>query len=169
MATELKNINLTPHVQHLPLRQVLFGDFKSLGGELPIKGGWGYSIEDSIIIDKKDCTVSEILPFDGVGIEYIIVEKRIYEELIIFRGTGDKHSGIKWKLEKQKTLQIEGRIYDHLTFEVTCFRDDDFEWLKQDVQLNSSNPNFSVDHSKKREEFQCYYTTEYFFDITSFY
>jgi hypothetical protein len=31
----------------------LVGHFKSLGRELPIRGGWGYGIEDAIIIDKN--------------------------------------------------------------------------------------------------------------------
>jgi hypothetical protein len=35
-------------------RQIIFEDFKI---DLPISGGWGYSIETACIIDKNDSTV----------------------------------------------------------------------------------------------------------------
>ena len=79
-------------------RQIIFEDYKSLDGELPIAGGWGYTQADAAIIDKNDPVVIEGLPFDGVGIEYIFVEKRIYEELIIFKLLGEPYAGIRWHL-----------------------------------------------------------------------
>ncbi len=54
-----------------PLKQVLIEDFKSLGSKMPIKGGWGYTQEEAIIIDKNDPDNNAIL-FDGVGLEYHI-------------------------------------------------------------------------------------------------
>jgi hypothetical protein len=42
--------------------------------EMPIKGGWGYTKEDAIIIDKNDPVVPKELPFDGIGLEYEIVK-----------------------------------------------------------------------------------------------
>lgn len=65
--------------------------FKSIS-ELPIWGGWGYTREDAVIIDRDDPIVSPDRPFDGVGIEHVFVEKRIYEELIIFQPKG--HSSL---------------------------------------------------------------------------
>ena len=56
-------------------RQIIFENYKSLNGELPITGGWGYAKDDAVIIDKNDPVVPEGLPFDGVDIEYIFVEK----------------------------------------------------------------------------------------------
>jgi len=62
-------------------RQIIFEDFKI---NLPIKGGWGYDFDSACIIDKNDPSVIKGVPFDGVAIEYVFVEKRIYEEMIIF-------------------------------------------------------------------------------------
>jgi len=56
-------------------RQIIFEDFKI---DLPISGGWGYDIENACVIDKNDSTVIKGIPFDGVGVEYVFVEKRIY-------------------------------------------------------------------------------------------
>ncbi|MFC1528181.1 hypothetical protein ACFL5D_05515 [Candidatus Neomarinimicrobiota bacterium] len=153
-------------------RKILAADFKSLGGELPIKGGWGYSKEGACIIDKNDPVVSKNLPFDGVGIEYIFVEKRIYEELIIFQSKDSKHSGIKWELIEQKLHTIDNKHYDQLRFKVTGFRDNDWNELKLEFESNEGFQNSDkkrLAHEKKRKEKMVYYNTEYWFDITSFF
>ena len=43
-------------------RQIIFENYKSLNGELPITGGWGYAKDDAVIIDKNDPVVPEGLP-----------------------------------------------------------------------------------------------------------
>jgi hypothetical protein len=156
-----------PHINSKETpRQIIANDFKSVG-ELPIKGGWGYSRKDAVIIDKNDPIVSNILPFDGAGIEYIFVQKRIYEELIIFRPKDDRFSGIEWRLQKQILMPFNNMYYDVLTFNVTAFSDNDWEVLTR--ILDESNGNESLDFDKEREMRQIYYVSEYWFDISSFY
>lgn len=152
-------------------REILSTDFISLGGDLPIKGGWGYTLDDAVIIDKNDSVVPKG-PFNGIGYEYVFVEKRIYEELIIFRPKNERYSGIKWNLLQQKLIKHNDRRYDVLTFEVTALPDKDWEELKTEWDgLNRDNfPEFDVDaHRKKKEFLTIHYVTEYWFDITSFY
>lgn len=62
--------------------------------DLHISGGWGYGIEDCVIIDKTDPTVNPKLPFKGTEIEYAFIEKRIYSELIVFQHPDNQFSGI---------------------------------------------------------------------------
>ena len=81
----LKDFQLFDISKKHSLRELFAKHFKSLGGELPIKGGWGYSKEDAIIIDSNDEVVEKGIPFDGIGLEHIIVKKRLLEELIIIR------------------------------------------------------------------------------------
>ena len=166
----MEKIIIEPIKYHLSLRQLIFDHFKSLTGELPIKGGWGYTKEDAIIIDKNDHTVNPKVPFDGVGLEYIIAEKRIYEALIILRPQEDRFSGIRWKLLSQDLIHDGDKSYDKLIFKVTAHRDKDFESLKVIWESNQSNPDFDrEEHLKRHEELLCYYETEYWFDITSFF
>jgi hypothetical protein len=54
-------------------RQIIFEDFKL---DLPITGGWGYDFESACVIDKNDSTVNQAMPFNGVAIEHVFVEKR---------------------------------------------------------------------------------------------
>jgi len=153
-------------------RQIIFEDFKkSIDGELPIAGGWGYTKEDAVIIDKNDPTVPTGLPFNGVSIEYIFVEKRIYEELIIFRASDDRYAEIRWKLLKQKLEKHNGRYYDVLIYKVTAFSDSDWNELKDEWESNNFFKNSKaglLSHEKKRASKMISYTTEYWFDITSF-
>ena len=123
-------LNLAKIVSSETPRKILAADFKSLNGELPIRGGWGYTKEDACIIDKNDPSVDVELPFDGVGMEYIFVEKRIYEEMIIFQPDDNKFSGIRWDLQKQQLIQDENRFFDQLIFEITAFSEHDWEKLR---------------------------------------
>jgi len=151
-------------------RIILAKDFNSLGGELPIRGGWGYTIEDAVIIDKNDPVVPKGLPFYGLDIEHIFVEKRIYEELIIFRDKHDRHSNIKWDLLKQSLIHRDDRSYDCLTYEVSAFPDKDFEELKREWDHGRTTETFDVEaHYRKAESKRIHYVAEYWFDITSFY
>lgn len=153
-------------------RNILAADFESLRGGLPIRGGWGYTQSDACIIDKNDPLVDASLPFNGVFVEYVFVEKRIYEEMIIFRSDGHKFSGIQWNLLEQNLMHEGGKYFDRLIFEITAFQDSDWEDLKAEFEgpQGYGTPDFSVEaHEKKREEKIVRFTREFWFDITSFY
>jgi hypothetical protein len=134
--------------------------------DLPVRGGWGYALDDAIIIDKS-LAADEML-FNGVGYEYTIVEKRIYEELIVCRPHHDRFGAIRWDLKKQSTLDAHGRQYDRLEFYVTCFRDPAIDMLRMDI-ANAKTPEAFERHEQLRQQHLCYYNTEYYFEITSFY
>ena len=153
-------------------REVIWAVFKSVVGELPINGGWGYSKEDAVIIDKDDPVVSKNIPFDGIGIEYIFVEMRIYAELIIFQSGDDKYAGIKWNFLKQILTNYEERYYDILFFEVTAIPFLDWAILKKEWDSNDGFQGSEAElksYIDKKNSKTIRYTTEYWFDISSFY
>lgn len=151
-------------------RKIIAAHFRSMENELPIKGGWGYTKESACVIDKNDPEVDEGIPFDGVGVEYIFVEKRIYEEMIVTRPTGEAYSGAQWKLSSQELLEENGRNYDHMIFSVTAFHDKDWEELKAEWEGRENDPQFSKSsHDQKRNKAIVNITREFWFDITSFY
>ena len=57
-------------------REVLHGIFKSID-EMPIRGAWGYTKDDAVIIDMNDPIVPQDIPFNGVGLEYIFVRAKV--------------------------------------------------------------------------------------------
>jgi hypothetical protein len=149
-------------------RQIIFEDFKI---DLPIKGYWGYDIESACIIDRNDSTISQEMPFNGVAVEYVFVEKRIYEEMVIFRGDDEKYSGIRWDLDKQELLFVNDKPYDKLVFNVVGFTDtvwdeltSRFEAIQKSGKLELIN---ELDAYKESEALRL--VREFYFDITSFY
>ena len=129
-----------------PPRVVLAVDFPSLQGGLPVQGGWGYAMEDACVFDKADPLVDPGLPFDFVGMEYIFVQKRTYEEMIICRPEGQKFSGIDWELlELLKLPLCLGRMVKKLN---RCQRP-----VKVAISFHHS-VNFSVESQRQHQRFE---------------
>lgn len=157
-----------PLITKEPPRQIILEDFKI---DLPISGYWGYSLESACVIDKNDPSVSKAMPFDGVGVEYIFVEKRIYEEMIIFRGDHEKYAGIRWDRQKQELLVQDDRTYDKLTFNIVGFSDQVWDELTsrfEEIQ-KSGKVELMPELDAYRESKAYRLTREFYFDITSFY
>lgn len=149
-------------------RQIILEDFKI---DLPIAGGWGYDLETACVIDKNDSTVSNVIPFNGVSVEYVFVEKRIYEEMIVFREADEKYSGIRWDLEKQELIDHNNKFYDKLIFNVIGFTDEVWDELTSRFEdlKNSNQLNLLPELDAYRESRSYKFTREFYFDITSFY
>lgn len=149
-------------------RQIIFEDFKI---DLPIKGDWGYDIESACVIDKNDSTVNQAMPFNGVAIEYVFVEKRIYEEMVIFRGDDEKYSGIKWGLDKQELLFKDDKPYDKLIFNVLGFTDEVWDELTSRFEAIQKSGKLELisELDAYRESKALRLVREFYFDITSFY
>lgn len=149
-------------------RQIIFEDFKI---DLPIKGYWGYDIESACIIDKNDSTVSQEMPFKGVAIEYVFVEKRIYEEMVIFRGEDEKYSGIRWELDNQELLFVNDKPYDKLVFNVVGFTDAVWDELTNRFEAIQKSGKLELisELDAYRESKALRLVREFYFDITSFY
>jgi hypothetical protein len=152
-------------------RQVLAEHFKTIG-ELPIRGGWGYTKADACIIDKDDPAVNPAIPFAGMNLQYLFVEKRIYEELIISRPKGEQFNGIQWKLLTQELVPDGARVFDRLVFAITALSDADWDELNAewgDPDWHASNTFGVAAHHHKREERMLRIEREFWFDITSFF
>jgi hypothetical protein len=53
---------LNPVVSRESPREILADDYKTMGGVLPISGGWGYTQSDACVIDKNDVLVDKAFP-----------------------------------------------------------------------------------------------------------
>ena len=151
-------------------RQILFEDYKL---DLPIKGGWGYSLDDACIIDKNDESVNPSVPFNGVAIEYIFVEKRLYEEMIIFREGDERFGGIRWNCDIQELIRHNDKPYDRLVFDVTAYQESVWDEITARFDAIQNEKDFSQEKFDELEKYRLSkirrYRREYFFDIGSFY
>lgn len=146
------------------LRWLIYEHFtrESHGKELPIYGGWGYTQDDAIIIDKNDPNVDKAIPFNGVGMEHFIISRRLEEELVHRYPPGKGYTKIDWNVRQQKCLNIDGRHYDHLVVAVRCMPEEKMPELRQ--HLDDQDEFF-----RKMFQYACFYQADYWFDITSFY
>ncbi len=152
-------------------REILAIDFGP-DGELPIRGGWGYSFEDAVIIDRDDPAAAKRTPFNGIAVEYEFVAMRIYEELIVLPPDGETYSGIERKLLQQAVVDHDDRPFDVLLFEVTAVPDSDWAPLAAELEGpdGAGSPWFDAEeHRRKRESKTIRFVAEYYFDIKSFY
>ncbi len=166
----LEIINIPSGLEETP-REILEHDFKSIGS-IPISGGWGYTKDDAVIIDKDDPSVQKGIPFDGVGIEKIFVEKRTYEELIIFKPEGLKFNGIKWDMLNQSLINDKDRHFDLLEYRICGHLDEDWKYLKEEYEKNNyfeGNREGMLRHEEEHSKRLLCYETEFWFDITSFF
>ena len=173
--TKLKVTNvipLKPIASSDSPREILAADYGNMGGILPIKGGWGYTKEDACIIDKNDPVADKNMPFNGVAIEYSFIERRIWEEMIVFRRKDERFAGIKWILLNQELVHGNGRFYDMLEFEITALPRQVWEALKSEWEGPNGygSDGFDEDeHEIRRARSQVTITREFWFDITSFF
>lgn len=75
-----------------------------LPATLPIEGGWGYTIDDAIVITGGDLYATE-MTFIGFRNQY---------DLLVTRCRPVDHSlvRIKWTFETQALVHDQGRVYD---------------------------------------------------------
>jgi hypothetical protein len=148
-----------------PLRRVLTQDFPRDSSNLPISGGWGYTQADAIMFVRDQLSV----PTDFASLEYHIVRKIIYEELIIHRPEDYHFSGIDLQLIVQRLIKDSERRYDLLKFNISCWSDWHWDQLKQEWEENDfgKRPGFDREaHAAKRDASRVRYEREFWFDIT---
>jgi hypothetical protein len=164
-------------------REIIFKRFANLAAEelgvpynskygyiMPIKGGWGYTKEDAVIIDKNDPVVDPNIPFVGIRLEYIFAKYRTCLELITYRKENERFSKIELNLIKQSLIKDESGIYDKLTFEITALHDKDFFELKSEWENNFYLDSFDkAAHFEKRKAKQIHLKRDFWFEISSFY
>ena len=165
----MKEINVKQINTQASLRKLCSSNFDS-NAEIPIKGGWGYTIEDAIIIDKNDAAVPKDIPFDGIGLEDALVDKRVYLELNHLQDNSHKYMDIHWEVEKQELVANESRYFDKIAVRITALHLDDYKSRRKEWKENGRKPDFDKEwFMKKSLELIQYCNREFWFDITSFY
>lgn len=146
------------------LKDVIATDFESLG-ELPIRGGWGYTLEDAITIDKYD-------RINDTEIEIVVTDKRTHAELVSSRPENDRYTILCWFLVDQRVIHHKNRSYDRLTWDITVIPKNDYRELVDEAQWPNGvdTPEFNINrYHRKLYSKSFIYSAEYWFDITSFF
>jgi hypothetical protein len=149
--TKKQTQNLNISTKELP-RNVIKELYKI---DLPIKGGWGYGIDDVCIIDKLDESVNQ---------NYAeLINTRYSKE--VYRKDDNSYAHIEWNVINQRTFDINGTRYDHLEFQIECVTREVFEQLSKLAEDKNNLEKVWKIHEKEKLIFK----RECYFDITSFY
>ena len=145
------NFQLPPiDIQKTTIEQIIWDDGQI---KLPVEGGWGYSKDDALVINKNHANVDQSKKFYGIGIEKKYVRYRAWKELELNENHYFVENKIKYKQKNQALIKGEGdKLYDLLKYEICAqelFLNDKGEHIKSDILL-------------------CY-DTEYWFEISSFF
>lgn len=132
-------------------KEFLERDFPELA-PLPIRGGWGYDLATACIIEAPD---DPDIPFNGVRVEYVFAEHRVYEELMFLRGPDDRYEDISIQRRHQRLIGEGDRYYDVLSLQVSA----------RPVQWTAPAGNTSKGRCAPIHTGTC----EFWFDITSFF
>lgn len=157
--------SIRPIATETPLRNILNDDFPKDSSDLPIGGGWGYTKKDAI----KFLKLSSGNKYNFVSLEYHIIQKIIYEELIIFRHEDDRFSEIRFDKKGQHLSEDQGFKYDVIKIDISCWHDVHWNQLKAELGQNNfdKSPGFDqLDHDRRRSESQIKYDREFWFDVT---
>jgi hypothetical protein len=137
------------------------------------------SLEAGVTISRQPASLTNDEPrvssaeaFDGVAIEHVFAEKRLYEELIVSRPSGKKYSNIEKRLSRQSLHRVDSRMYDVWVFDVTAFREQDLDFLRATFEGPNgiSNPDFDrAGHAKLHQSLMRGGSRQYWFDIISFF
>lgn len=142
------------------------------GLDLPISGGWGYSKEDAVVINKRDPSVNPRRSFKCVSVERQFVLLRLQLELITALPHSETYADIKWKLIRQ-SVQVDGqKTYDHLQCEAFALRYVDWLALKAEWEGPNGFGSEGFDeeaHFKTRKSLTVRFERKYWFEITSFF
>ena len=96
---------------NLTIHEILKEDFDVA---LPFENGWGYGIDDAVIINKQHFSVDASKPFPGVSYEYRYVRYRAWEEQA-YQPIDRKLDDLTFEKHKGSLIEGEnGKKYDLL-------------------------------------------------------
>ena len=165
----LKTINLKLDSKKSP-KEILERDFDSLG-HIPISGGWGYSLDDVVFINKYPDRLRQTNILTGYELQNEFIKNRIYEELII-RRKKNKFIKIRWKKLKQRLIPVKNGYIDHLEYRV-CGLNLNEDILSRKKYFNDqkiiADELTETNYNQDSDEILICYETEFWFDISSFF
>ena len=81
-----------------PPRDILRQHYPRIKDQLCIKGGWGYSQKDAVIVFEHDDEINPDKSFDGISLEKVFINYRLREEAEYAHDA--KYVGVEWDRTK---------------------------------------------------------------------
>ncbi|MCQ2380322.1 MAG: hypothetical protein MJ025_05310 [Victivallaceae bacterium] len=151
-------------------RQVLLEHFEKTRHQLPIEGGWGYSLDDAVVIKTEDPDINPGKPFFGIAVENVFIHYRIREELEY--ASKEKYHCVNWTKTGQRLVFSDGRPYDVISYVVEAMPQDKWDELCNDYDAHNgyrNDPDGLARLDEKRKALTERFEEEAYMDISTWF
>lgn len=116
------------------------------GVKLDIEGGWGYDNKTPVIVKSLDMPIDQFL--------HMFANIRANIEMNLTLEEDERFGGINADFVDGQQFEIENKIFDMVTFNITGMKETDYAQFIQEYKDNyGKNPDFDMDgHFKRRQE-----------------
>lgn len=153
MSTTFQNIPTTT-----PVREVIRSAFDA---DLPVEGGWGYTIEEAL-------TLLPPLPAPLTQLEYTLASMRTHIEMQMTLPPEQRYGGINLNELQREERTIEEKTYDIVTYEVTAMKESDYARFIEEYKEGYGKEDFDITaHFESRKAATLHREITFCFDITA--
>lgn len=126
--------------------------------ELDISGGWGYDNNNAVVVHSLDMPIDQFL--------HMFATIRSTIEMNLMQDEENRYGGINVTFLEGEQFEIENKIYDHVTFEITAMKENEYAEFIQEYKDNyGKNKDFDMnDHFKRREQSTISLQSDYWFE-----
>lgn len=128
------------------------------GVKLDISGGWGYDNNSAVKVHSLEIPIDQFL--------HTFAAIRANIEMNLTLEEDDRYGGINVNFIDGQQFEIENKIYDHITFEITAMKEKEYANFIQEYKDNyGKNPEFDMSkHFKRREKATISREADYWFE-----
>jgi len=125
--------------------------------ELDLSGGWGYDNNSAVVVNHLDIPIDQFL--------HMFATIRATIEMNLMQDEKSRYGGIKVTFLEGEQFEVENKIYDHITFEITAMNEKKYAEFIQEYKDNyGKNEDFDMDdHFKRRTENTITLKSDYWF------
>jgi len=115
------------------------------GVKLDINGGWGYDNTSALIVGKLDTDVDQFID--------MFCNMRANIEMNLTLEEQDRYAGINLSFKESKEFEINNKVYDIVSFEITAMKETVYSQFIKEYKENYGKQEFDLsEHFKKRKE-----------------
>ena len=131
--------------ENLPAVDDISGLIKDIFAvELDISGGWGYNNTSALEVKNLDIPVEQFFQ--------MFASMRANIEMNLTLEEDTRYGGINLSQLEHKTIELENKEYQVLTFKITAIREKEYNNFIQEYKDNFGKKEFDLDkHFKQRE------------------
>ncbi|MEA3497790.1 MAG: hypothetical protein U9R16_01905 [Campylobacterota bacterium] len=114
--------------------------------DLDISGGWGYDNKGAVVVNHLDIPIDQFL--------HMFATIRANIEMNLMQDEDNRYGGINISFLEGEQFEIDNKIYDHITFEISAINEKKYAKYIQEYKDNyGKNKDFDMsDHFKRRKE-----------------